>query len=281
VVDENKVRLMTRLTIYEKKEKNTGLIRSKYFQGDYVRYNVLKTMVASTVVYWAVVGYYAFMNFDSILAKVSDVDYFDVMYKLIGWYVAFCVIYFLIASLLYNYRYEKSKKGLIQYNSDLRDLIELEGGPMHHSRLVKSDNRTVGDEIPFNERSASSGRSGSYGRSGSSSRGTVSRSAMVQQRQMEQDRLKEEQIKQNAARLAENAAAKEQKERQAAADRAKIQERRKQLEREQLERVRREQQQMMRENHTYSSQNSGQNYTGNINRTDRNRTNANYEGRKN
>jgi hypothetical protein len=280
VVDENKVRLMTRLSIYEKKEKNTGLIRSKYFQGDYVRYNVLKTMVASTVVYWGIVGYYAFMSFDTILAKVSDVDYFDVMYKLIGWYVAFCAVYFLIASLLYNYRYEKSKNGLIQYNSDLRDLIEAEGGPMHHGKVVKSGNRTVDDGIPFSDRPRTGTGTQRTEKRTEKSNSSVSRSAIIKQRQLEQEKLKEEQIKENAARLAKQNEVKERKERQAAADREKIQERRKQLEREQLERIRRQQQEQMRENHMYSGLN--QNYSGNINRTnDKNRTNANYEGRKN
>jgi hypothetical protein len=238
-------------------------------------------MVASTVVYWGIVGYYAFMSFDTILAKVSDVDYFDVMYKLIGWYVAFCAVYFLIASLLYNYRYEKSKNGLIQYNSDLRDLIEAEGGPMHHGKVVKSGNRTVDDDIPFSDRP----RTGAVTqrtekRSEKSSNASVSRSAIIKQRQLEQEKLKEEQIKENAARLAKQNEVKERKERQAAADREKIQERRKQLEREQLERIRRQQQEQMRENHVYTG--SNQNYSGNINRTnDKNRTNANYEGRKN
>jgi flagellar biosynthesis GTPase FlhF len=278
VVDEKKVRLMTRLAIYEKKEKDKGLIRSKYFQGDYVRYNVLKTMVSSTIVFWGVLGYYAFMNFDSLLAKVSDVDYFDVMYKLIGWYVTFCVIYFLIASLLYNYRYEKSKRGLISYNSDLRDLIELEGGPMHHSKLVREDSRTVGAEQSLKNDSDR----GSVPRTASTARTSVNRSELVRQRQQEQDKLREEQIKKNAARLAAQAEERDQKERQAAADREKIQERRKQLEREQLERIRREQQQMMRENYTYTGDNMSQNYSGNINRTnDRKRTNVNHEGRKN
>jgi hypothetical protein len=280
VVDENKVRLMTRLSIYEKKEKNTGLIRSKYFQGDYVRYNVLKTMVASTVVYWGIVGYYAFMSFDTILAKVSDVDYFDVMYKLIGWYVAFCAVYFLIASLLYNYRYEKSKNGLIQYNSDLRDLIEVEGGPMHHGKVVKSGNRTVEESIPFSDRPRSGSSTQKSERKSEKNSTSVSRSAIIKQRQLEQEKLKEEQIKENAARLAKQNEIRERKERQAAADREKIQERRKQLEREQLERIRRQQQEQMRENHMYTG--SNQNYSGNINRTnDKNRTNANYEGRKN
>jgi hypothetical protein len=280
VVDENKVRLMTRLAIYEKNEKDKGLIRSKYFQGDYVRYNVLKTMVTSTIVYWGVVCYYAFMNFDSLLARVSDVDYFDVMYKLIGWYVAFCVVYFLIATLLYNYRYNKSKEGLIQYNSDLRDLIELEGGPMHRSKLVNDENRTMGDEIPFKD----TGKTEVTPKPYAQNKTAVKRSDIVRQRQLEQDRLREEQIKQNAARLAAQAREKEQRERQAAADREKIQERRKQLEREQLERIRREQQ-MMRENHTYAGNNMNQNYSGNINRSggsgSRTRTNANNEGRNN
>ena len=295
MLDEKKIRLMTRLSIFEKHEKHRSLVYSKYFQSDYVRYNVLKTVVSATVVYWAIIAYYVFENFEDVLAKFSEVDYFELMYSLLGKYVLFCFIYAVIATLVYNFRYSRAKDGLIQYNSDLRDLIELEGGPKHHvkPRVVKrgkvvedstvdmkpgSDSKTAGSDRGMAARTAAQTAAGEQ-------RGHISRAEMVKQMQLEQDKAKQDEIRQNAARLAEQARQKELRERQAAADRQRIQERRKQLEREQLERLRREQaQNMSRENHTYSRSNQNpmaRNNEGNINRPVRpNRpTNGNNEGR--
>ena len=116
MVDEKKTILMTKLAIFEKHEKNKSLVVSKYYRSDYVRYNVLKTWVAVTVLYWCVIAGYIFMTFDSILEKLNDLDYFAVVYKMLGGYVIICAIYFLFAFILYNYRYKKARNGLVQYN---------------------------------------------------------------------------------------------------------------------------------------------------------------------
>ena len=102
MVDEKKTILMTKLAIFEKNEKNKSLVVSKYYRSDYVRYNVLKTWVAVTVLYWCLIAGYVFMAFDSILEKMNDLDYFAIVYKMLGGYVIVCAIYFVIASLIYN-----------------------------------------------------------------------------------------------------------------------------------------------------------------------------------
>ena len=94
MINEKKVGLMTKISIYEKKEENRELVISKYYKTDYVRYNVLKQLVASTVFYWGAVACYIFMKFEDMLAKINQIDYFDLMYKLLGGYVVFCFAYF-------------------------------------------------------------------------------------------------------------------------------------------------------------------------------------------
>lgn len=257
VVDEKKVGLMTKVAIYEKHEKHRNLVMSRYYQTDYVRYNVLKTWVAATVAYWTIVGSYVFMKFDELLAKVNDIDYFDLMYKILGAYAVFCIIYFLFSSMVYHYRYIKSKPGLVEYNSNLRDLIELEGGPMHHGKLAESARvSTGGHGNPAKKQTAEGGTS----QKNTSTR--VNRSEIVKQRIQEEERRKEAEILENVklrnARIAAQNEEKLRQQRQAEEDRRRIQERRRQLEQEQMEKIRNERvQQMQRENHAYN------NYTGN------------------
>lgn len=253
MVDEKKVGLMTKLAIYEKHEKHRNLVLSKYYQSDYVRYNVLKTWVASTVAYWTIIGSYVFMKFDELLAKINDVDYFDLMYKMLGGYVVFCLVYFFFASILYHYRYMKAKPGLVEYNSNLRDLIELEGGPMHHGKLLERD-RVPGTEADRVNRSKNTDSSVQR----KTPKTTVNRSEIVKQRQEEEERRREaeilENVKRRNARIAAQNEEKLRQQRQMEEDRRRIQERRKQLEQAQMERIRNERmQQMNRENHVYGN----------------------------
>ena len=227
MIDEKKVELMTRLSIYEKKEKDKGLAMSKFFERDYVRYNVLKTLVAATVVYWTIVGAYVFISFEVILAKINNMDYFGIMYKILGWYVAFCFVYFVFAYLVYTYRYNSKRKGLAKYNSDLRDLIELSGSPMHHAKLVKNSNINVINDDDVKKKNSASNRS----------RSTVNRTEIVNNRIKQEEEERNRQIIENSKRLEERRAAQramqEEKQRQAEEARLEIRRKRMALEEEQ------------------------------------------------
>lgn len=249
VIDEKKVALMTKLAIYEKHEKTGSLVMSRYYETDYVRFNVLKTWIAATVAYWIIVGAYAFMSFDDMLAKVNDIDYFDLMYRVLGAYALFCIVYYILGSILYRYRYFKARAGLVEYNSNLRELIETEGGPIHRVRLA---HETTADMTAGSERAVTSGTAKG------SAKTTVRRSDIVKRREEEEEQRRNAEIIDNVrrrnARIAEQNEEKLRKQRQAEEDRRRIQERRRRLEQEQMERIRNERmQQMQRENHVYNN----------------------------
>ena len=229
MVDENKVSLMTKLSIFEKREKGRGLVMSKYFKQDYVRFSALKTIVAATIVYWTIVGCYVFVYFEKLLSQVNDMDYFGIMYKMLGWYVIFCLVYYVLAYFVYSYRYEKARKGLTEYNSNLRDLIELTGGPMHHGKLVKnSEIKTLKTDAPDRAKSASSS---------DKKRTVVNKTAMINERQHQEDEEKRRQIIENNKRLEAQRAAKKEQEAQKQMDiertREQIRQRRMAIEAEQ------------------------------------------------
>ncbi len=200
MVNEKKVSLMTKIAIYEKKEGNRNLQMSKFYRSDYIRYNVLKTLVAATVVYWAVVGAYVYIKFDELLAKINELDYFGLMYKLLGGYVAFCLIYFFIGEFVYSYKFYKAKKGLVRYNVNLRRLIELEGGKKRRKKKKPTIVGTVveEDELEFDEpvKNNTSVR--------------IKRSDMVSKRMEDADTAKRQQVMENAQKLKEKYAAREE-----------------------------------------------------------------------
>lgn len=199
MIDEKKVRLMTKLAIYEKREANKGLAISKYYKSDYVRYNVLKTWVAATVVYWTIIAAYVFMKFDDLLAKINEIDYFNVMYKMLGGYVVVCLVYYLFSSMVYNYRYSKAKPGLVKYNSNLKKLIALEGGgPVRRKVVERPDVVVIEDDFEGFENNYDEQRQ---------ARNVVRRSDMVKQRLAQEERLKEKEIIKNVQARNERLAA--------------------------------------------------------------------------
>ena len=58
MVNEEKVRLMTRLAMYEQSTGKEDLEKGRYFKSDYVKYNCLKTLVSTTILFVIVVAAY-------------------------------------------------------------------------------------------------------------------------------------------------------------------------------------------------------------------------------
>ena len=46
LLNENKIKMMTKMAIYEKNEGKSMLKTAKYFKGDYIAFGVLKTVIA-------------------------------------------------------------------------------------------------------------------------------------------------------------------------------------------------------------------------------------------
>lgn len=263
VIDEKKVSIMTKISIYEKHESKKAIAKSRYYKSDYVRFNVLKTWVAVTVGFWAIVGSYVYMYFDDILTKINETDYFDVMYKLLGRYVLVCALYFLFASLVYTLKYELERPGLARYNANLKDLIELEGGPMHHAKMVADsdiDNsiETKAEIKSEKEKQNQSSKSTEAGGQHADMRRKVNRADILraQEEQLQKDREAQiiENVRLRNERIAAQSEAKIRQQQRYEEDRRAIMEKRRQLEQEQMEKLRAESMQRMnRQNHIYDS----------------------------
>ncbi len=154
MIDEEKVRLMTRISIFDKHEKNHGIRMSRYFQKDYVKYNCLMTVLSSTVCFVACVAAYVFIEFQKILVAFSDNNYFDIIKKLLLWYVIFVAIFFFFGFIVYNIRFFLVKDKLLRYNEDLNLLSDYleEDEYMAYKGEVIDDDADMPEEFLDEER---------------------------------------------------------------------------------------------------------------------------------
>lgn len=123
MVNEEKVRLMTRLAMYEQSTGREDLEKGKYFKSDYVKYNCLKTLVSTTILYVVVVATYIYYNMGELVTQLVEIDLFSVAYKILIAYALVCIFFMVVAWFLYSYRYKKAKPHIIIYNQNLKKLI--------------------------------------------------------------------------------------------------------------------------------------------------------------
>lgn len=137
MLDEEKIKLMTKVTIYEQNEEFDGLAMSNFYKEDYVKYGCLKTLIVATFAYWLTVAVYILLKFEKIMADLNHVDYFKLISRLMVGYVIVMVVFYIYAFIVYNYKYAKARPGLVKYNRMLRKLIKLYEKEDAHSDVLK------------------------------------------------------------------------------------------------------------------------------------------------
>lgn len=128
MLNENKVKMMTKMAIYEKNEGKKMLKTARYFKGDFVAFAVLKSIIAATFAYIIMVIMYVMCNFESLIADINSINYTQ-MGKTLGiYYIAIIIVFSIIAGIVSAYQYEASRKGLKKYFSRLSKLERFYNG---------------------------------------------------------------------------------------------------------------------------------------------------------
>lgn len=128
LLNENKVKMMTKMAIYEKNDGRRMLKTAKYFKGDFVALGVLKSLITTTFAYIIVVIMYVLCNLENIVADINSLDYTQIGKKMGIYYVIMLAVFALIAGLVSAYQYEHSRKGLKRYFSRLNKLERFYNG---------------------------------------------------------------------------------------------------------------------------------------------------------
>ena len=93
MLDEKKVKLMTKIAIYEKNEGKDMKIASKSFKVDYVTLNMLYTGITTTIGYVLMVVLYVFSNLENLLVNVSETDFPKLLENIATYYVVIMILF--------------------------------------------------------------------------------------------------------------------------------------------------------------------------------------------
>lgn len=128
MLNENKVKMMTKMAIYEKNEGKKMIRTAKYFKGDFIAFGVLKTLITTTFAFFIVVIMYALCNAEGLVQNINAMDYVALGRKVALYYVLMVAVFAVISGFVYNFQYEKSRKGLKRYFSRLNKLERFYNG---------------------------------------------------------------------------------------------------------------------------------------------------------
>lgn len=122
MINEEKVILMTRLASYEANEGKSDISIANYFKSDYIGLQILKSVIAATISFFALFGVYIFYNFEELLQGVYKMDLLGFGKSVIILYLCTVGAYGVISYVISAIKYNKAKKNLRNYYNNLRKL---------------------------------------------------------------------------------------------------------------------------------------------------------------
>lgn len=126
MLDKRRIRLMARMSAYEKKHAKEDLKISTYYKKDYASLNTLISILWLTVGYVIVAGLVGLCNMDTILEDLTISKLVMLGGFVVGVYLVLVIIYSICASSFYKSKYTKAKQRVKKYYRDLSRLGKME-----------------------------------------------------------------------------------------------------------------------------------------------------------
>lgn len=122
MLNQDKVRIMTRLAIYEQGRGKEELKINKCYKNDYVRLQVIKSFVASTLGSLLIIVMSLLYQSEYLILNATKLNFVEIGKATLFIYIMVCILYFVITIASASLKYSKAKKSLRKYNYLLRKL---------------------------------------------------------------------------------------------------------------------------------------------------------------
>lgn len=125
MLNNDRIRLMTKLALYEGKEGKEDIALSKYYKSDYVRYQIIKSIICTTIAYVLILALFILYKSEYIIAKAVTLNYRLIGMYALGIYIIIVSVYAFITGVVYSLKYDRSRKKLGRYYKLLKRLNKM------------------------------------------------------------------------------------------------------------------------------------------------------------
>ena len=127
MLNNEKIILMTKLSLYEQKNQKKEIKSSRYFKGDYMSLKMLNSFLCVTVAYLLCLVLWFMYQADKVISKLTTTGRLVALVVVILMiYVIMVVAYMVFSYAFYSHRFRKIRKNLKEYNGDLKTLHRIQ-----------------------------------------------------------------------------------------------------------------------------------------------------------
>ena len=125
MINQDRLRLMTKMAAYEADEGKKNMAIASYFRSDYMGLQIIKSIISATIAYLIIFGLFIYYDFETFMQDIYKMDLMAFGKNVLFYYVIFVVSYSLICYIVYSVRYYKAKKCLKKYYNRLKQLSAM------------------------------------------------------------------------------------------------------------------------------------------------------------
>ena len=125
MLNGDRIRLMTEMAIYEKREGRTDEQVDAYFKSDYLSAELLKSFLAATIVFLMLIGVYCLYHFEELMLTIYSLDLKLLIRQILTRYFLFLAVFLVITLIVYVRRYNHTRRNLREYYRNLKELGRL------------------------------------------------------------------------------------------------------------------------------------------------------------
>ena len=125
MLDKQKVKLMTKLAIYEQNQGKEDLKINEYYRKDYAELHTICSIIWVTLGYAGVVGLGCLAALDYLLLNLSKSLIITMGLAIVGGYLAVLIVYSLVAQYVFRHKHKGARERIRYYNNDLTKLLKM------------------------------------------------------------------------------------------------------------------------------------------------------------
>lgn len=127
MLNNEKITLMTKLSLYEQKNQKKEIKTSRFFKSDYMLMKMLSSFFYITVAYILALVLWIMYGSGHLVAGLTTTGKFiGIVTVLVLIYIIVTVVYMIFSYAFFSKRFKKIRKNLKEYNGDLKTLHRIQ-----------------------------------------------------------------------------------------------------------------------------------------------------------
>ena len=125
MLNEERIRLMTRAADFEQREGNSAFKVNDYYRGDYVSLHMVKAAISGSCAYIIMLVLWLFSQLESLLSNMHTMDMQSFLTGMVKWYILFMIVFEAVVFFAYNVKFNRTREMMKSYYQQLKEIGQL------------------------------------------------------------------------------------------------------------------------------------------------------------